>query len=666
MKHFYFLLACLIFNINIQAQEYVEYISYVSDDVVEQTFGLPVVRSVYGGTKIIPEFEGNWTNEMKGAFEYACKIWEEAMPSTFPIRIKAILDETTTSYQDKPVFSRITMLSRSHTSDHINGNPFTNVSTYLQIKGTKFHEFSDKSDSQLYDSVLSINMFTEPDITIRYYNYNNKLIDNCSFSIEDEVDNNHYDFVTLALRDIAKSFGIMWTNKIIRNPETLTYNRDRFIPFERWIADALNADNNPHLAYQNATKGSLTIGDQYDHFTLYAPTEWDTERSLNYFIPDEENKITRLLTYDFGRGTLIRDISCVNNKNFFENLLRWKGEIGVGTGGTSGRDNPFNTENTISYKGNISLKSPTMSLATRQMTKRNKQITQSDIINDELQTYINKFHPNYDKEGNIDNNGWKVALLKKDGTWDIVYSASEAIGTLDVNTSDFTLHENVENYARSCDGYLRCRITDTRYSSQTRGITSNSYYYLLDYLPQQVEAKMSKVMPYETEESYYRDVQIGLKNIEGATKIVVSQLDEGNELPYSYEVQNFKKGYFTATVDKDFASTFTITAYNNNGSTVSKPYILQPLSSTLEINDIKFINKNNSISIKSNNPRFANKDIFTSYKIIPIATNTLNDINTFGVVENNTIDISSISDGYHILIINDIKGGKHTFKFLKR
>ena len=30
---------------------------------------------------------------MKGAFEYACKIWEEAMPTTFPIKIKAVLDE---------------------------------------------------------------------------------------------------------------------------------------------------------------------------------------------------------------------------------------------------------------------------------------------------------------------------------------------------------------------------------------------------------------------------------------------------------------------------------------------------------------------------------------------------------------------------------------------
>ena len=104
----------------------------------------------------------------------------------------------------------------------------------------------------------------------------------------------------------------------------------------------------------------------------------------------------------------------------------------------------------------------------------------------------------------------------------------------------------------------------------------------------------SKVLPPEDE--YYRDVEIGLKDIEGVTRVVVSQLDEGNDMPYQYEVPDFRKGYFTATVDREFTSTFTITAYNKNGSTKSETYVLQPLTPTTSI-DLKFNVNNDQIKV---------------------------------------------------------------------
>ncbi len=53
---------------------------------------LPGYRPLKSGSKIIVEYEGEWPEEMKGAFEYAAKIWEENLPMTLPIRIQAILD----------------------------------------------------------------------------------------------------------------------------------------------------------------------------------------------------------------------------------------------------------------------------------------------------------------------------------------------------------------------------------------------------------------------------------------------------------------------------------------------------------------------------------------------------------------------------------------------
>lgn len=52
---------------------------------------MPIVRRINGGTvfKVTYEPEELWDNSMRGAFEYACKIWEEQLPNSLPINILA-------------------------------------------------------------------------------------------------------------------------------------------------------------------------------------------------------------------------------------------------------------------------------------------------------------------------------------------------------------------------------------------------------------------------------------------------------------------------------------------------------------------------------------------------------------------------------------------------
>lgn len=51
----------MLFSLSpMMAQEEIEDLSYSSESVIDKNIGLPIVRSIYGGTKIIPEFEGNW------------------------------------------------------------------------------------------------------------------------------------------------------------------------------------------------------------------------------------------------------------------------------------------------------------------------------------------------------------------------------------------------------------------------------------------------------------------------------------------------------------------------------------------------------------------------------------------------------------------------------
>lgn len=215
--------------------------AYVSDETISRCIKLPFVRNVYGGTKIIVSYKGNWTNEMIGAFEYACRIWEEALPTTFPIRIEAVLDNTKSTTQ----LSKISFNVRSHTDDVMSYPAFTNVSTWTQMKGCTFAEMAGYYDTGIYDNVLLQSMFEKSDFKITYYDKGNKLKDNCSFSLDENIDAGKYDFVTIVLRDIAKAFGVEWNSKNIVN-EKFRINTDNIIPYEKLILDALEFDGDTH------------------------------------------------------------------------------------------------------------------------------------------------------------------------------------------------------------------------------------------------------------------------------------------------------------------------------------------------------------------------------------------------------------------------------------
>ena len=51
-------------------------------------------RQIVGGTVIKVKYKGiNFSKQAQGAFEYACKIWEEKIPTTLPINITVKFDK---------------------------------------------------------------------------------------------------------------------------------------------------------------------------------------------------------------------------------------------------------------------------------------------------------------------------------------------------------------------------------------------------------------------------------------------------------------------------------------------------------------------------------------------------------------------------------------------
>lgn len=540
-----------------------------------------------------------------------------------------------------------------------------------QIKAIVLEEYQTGTNYQFVDSIQGSEFFAKPDISITY---NETLLDEFSYSLY-ATPLNKYDFVTVVLRDIAKGLGI--SSRILAdvNNNKILYMGGGISPFERYVYSAIGYGDGIQ-AYVNATKGSLPISiEEYGTLSLYAPFPFKNGVSLNSFIPDSNKNITQLLTYEFGRGTIIRDITD-DYANLFKYGLGWKPVIATGgphidtNGVTEG-----NTGNVIPYGGTISANvfenfvRDDISFEEQNGIEINTLKT-SDF---NIKEYCKPYDCNYRPNAPINTEGWTVSLLKKDGTWDVVYDLPVIPSVLNVNMNDFNYHCDVNEYARTADGFLRCRVVfnqnypDNLYGRTYRSMKTN--YYLLDYLPQRAEMSFSGVMPINSVQTflneYMRDIKIGIKNLEGTERVVVEQLDEGERIPSKFEVNDFKKGYFIATVDKEFSSKFTIIAYNKNGSTRSETVEIAPLEPVNQKIEIQVYD--NSIKIK--NARICNSSnkMLATYEIIPFDDRSIHILLQGHIKSNDTIiNISTLKAGLYVLNYYDTRNVKHSVKFKKQ
>ena len=277
----------------------------------------------------------------------------------------------------------------------------------------------------------------------------------------------------------------------------------------------------------------------------------------------------------------------------FQYLQGWQ-TYNITTGYNDRVSSSGSTNNKFAYNGSINI--ALNSIASNSNNQFDNKITLCETISENTQNqnenfilsnYLFPYDYKYPDSGG--SGSWLISLLKKDGTWDLVYR--QDTGGFDiplqVSMSDLNINPDHSQYQRTCDGYLRCRIThykqeyDHLYHRPIYKIQNR--YYVLDYLPQKVKMKYNSTISTVSNlnniisDDYTRDIRISINGLEGVNRVVVEQLDEGNDLPVRYEVPNFKKGYFTATVDKELYTQFAIYSYNNNGSTKSDYLTIEPL-----------------------------------------------------------------------------------------
>lgn len=646
-----------------QGQTSTESDSYALDQYIEKCTDVPIVRQINGGTvfKVTYEPEELWDNSMRGAFEYACKIWEEQLPNSLPINILAKIGNIRGT-------NNMNLLSKVQSTTY----DFDKFETVLssRMKYVLLAEHNSGHNVTYVDSITNVDFFNKPDIVITY---NKSMLNSFSYSL-DNTPVNKYDFVTVVLRDIARGLGFSFNMTANSQKQILEDARRPLTYYENIVRRAIGG-NNLSEAYTNATQGSLTLSVNYYNniLHLYAPTVWQNGVSLNYLMPEEQKKFTELLSYNFGKGSVVRNI-VDNYKKIFYDFQGWKkynlttgySSVSVRSDGSSSNIIAYNGDITLgganSYnQNNISKKLNT----TLSASSKYEEITNANAF--DLQSYLFPYNYIYpDKKG---SGAWLISLLKKDGTWDLVYRQSTG-WSLKTRMADWNISSNFEQYQRTCEGYIRCRITHyeevyDRFYHRKYYVIKN-HYYVLDYLPQQVKMRYSAPLQtssstlamVSTNDNYTQDIKISIKDLEGINRVVVEQLDEGNDLPIKFEVKDFKKGYFVANVDKELYTKFVVYSYNNNGSSKSETLVVQPLVQS----DFTVNFSDDNIRINSNLQKESGS---INYSIYSSSTSSLMRVKE-GVLnsQNPAIQISDLSKGTYIL---DIKSGnkRKSVKFVK-
>lgn len=651
-----------------------------SDNQVTEVFNdvfisMPDYREMNSGSKLVVSYDTGCPAELQGAFEYAVKIWEEVIPMTLPINI---------SVNIAPIRGRGTILSQvKFDTFNFNGETVDMFAAPMSmIKGIVLQEYHIGQQNRFANEIDDVSIFDNIDISITY---NQNMLDQFDFSLDGEPGLDKYDFVTVALRDIA--IGLGFTSSFTANTveKRLIISGSRFTPFEKKIYSSLDTDD-PYKAFENATKGSVKVSlynrshVNFDNFFIYAPNPWTNNASLRYLIPTD-NPISKLLANDFGKGYVMRDMSGTNWNDIFYSALGWEKYWTVGAKPNSISE-IGNTNDILPFKGQISLTFDEYDNYAFDKTQNiNENILVREFTNNStfnksrsmsVQQYCNSFncfHPS----GPSMLGGMTLSVLMKNGKWDCIYNSITDGYVNKINVENLKLNYTDSEYARSISGGLRYRLSQCTQKSDKLYGPYYSYdvkYFTREFTPQKalikylnnIQTETTSIIKNSISDDWFIDVKVGLANLEGATKVIVEQLDEGEILPFEYEVEDFRKGYFIANLDRECSTDLTVICYNENGhkrsETITIPALGYSNSTTFSfrnLGDNIVLDKLPGNNISDNNLQYSIRGLYDIYGN-----------EEKGIVTNSKIDISHLSKGIYALSIymNSKQIGTH--KFVKK
>ena len=489
------------------------------------SIALPQPRTLYGGTIINVTYAGTgFSKTAQGAFEYACKLVEEQLPTTFPLNIKV-------------EFGR---LSGNDVLAMVENNTADGSMCEMDNSVDKVYV---KRYAQLWENYFS---YTETEGLSFFrdtYDFSIKFSNSKSFDYNispTDVNTNKYDFITVALQALIK--GVGFTCKAYASDNKLYIST----PANKYTYSILIGDSIQN--YTKATSGNTTFSgyNSERRWLLECSPTYRQGISLNYLDASNSGECS-IMRYGIPKGAYTRNIGTFL-PDFFS-FCGWDRPIVTGIS-NSYRVTSASTDDVIEFQGIVS-----------------SNINSANTIclsstNEDFLSYM---------QGRIEIMDEGDYVLLKDGSWQ--------------RFTDLQSLSNNSLYARTADGYLRLKKI-----RKVPGVGSYDNwkidYQMYDFIPQVPSASLNTVWPisdYSVSNRSQRDVQllsddefveaeIGFKNIEGTSYIIVEQTDSDYPVPYNFVIEDLSSGCFLTLMNKNYPSIFTLTYVNDNGTTTGEMF----------------------------------------------------------------------------------------------
>lgn len=494
---------------------------------------LPNSRTIKGGTVFLIEYDGSgYSKDSEGAFEYACKIIEEKIPTTFPIRVKAQFGNLGSN--------ELARVEVGNTPDDLNLTfyPVDKVyaKRYAQINYGRLN-LSDSSGFAFFRDGV--------DITITFSSNQPFCYDYKS----ENISSRQYDFVTVALQALIK--GIGFTCEAIKYDEPQLYMSDHPNKYTQMI---LTGDSIQNFRYATSGNASIPSCSSNYRWMLECGSDYQQGISLNY-LSENNTEECSIMQYGIPKGAYIRDLGWFLDD--FCSFCEWDRLVATGSQGTN--FNYDSTDDVIGFQG-IS-------------TSSNAYINNGPLVQRTSYSFEDSFAWYMQQRAEIGDIGSYVLL--KDGSWRMF--------------SDLRELTDSDEYARNPDGHVRIKEIGRAYGPGGGYSNTVINYRLYDYIPQKPVAAFSKysVMDFFrnfsipnanrsrqtlSSDDIYVEAEIDFKNTEGTQYILVEQTDSDYPYPYTYYVDDVTSGSFTTYMNMRYPSTFRLTYINSNGQVTGEPF----------------------------------------------------------------------------------------------
>lgn len=482
---------------------------------------LSTPRLVVGGTVIKPKYIGNNINEtIKHAFDYACRIWEEKIPTTYPLNISMSMQPL----NDSTLANVITYYCGADNYPKVERTWNKRMAQTLYHNPCLDYDFENDEDGVIiFNSNMDFDYNTDPT----------------------KVDSDKYDFITVAIQAIAKLFGF-YTEAF--------YFGGNVIPLDSANCYTTHVLNGGTVNYNSTINSS---GFLFEGRNLYAPDSYDSRFSLNYFELDSTNHETLFLQPGVAKGAAIRHVGIAMDDYFdhFEWYERW---VVVGDQSSSSFSGAY-TDEVIDIFNNDDII----------LSKGVLEGLQSEYRNDDFD-YFRDCGENRDVG---------IYVLLKDGSWRSISSIYNLNITDDSysRTCDGYLRVLIVQMVPGPGGNYFNKTFQYRlvaFPPQTPEFDINSYEEadLNSMLRLRAGKRSLNTNPLE-EDNECLNVEIGFSKVEGTEYVVVEQLDSDWPVPYTYYADP-SAGVFSTIVGKRSPSTITLTYINEYGQKVSNPKVI--------------------------------------------------------------------------------------------